>query len=442
MRLQEGDAMKRPYSLVALLIGFLSAALAVPVGDAQEGKAPPTDWIEPATGHRVLRLSTEAGTSSFYFHQQSYTEKGDKLIVSNTKGFAAIDLTTLGTAPPKIEQILEGKGASAIVGKKTRQIFYMRGGSLYATHIDTKKTREIAKLPAGLSGASGLAINADETLIASTGTDPEAKNKVKEKAKEEGDKLKPPPGPKGKMTPGGRSMVLFTVNIASGEVKKVHYATDWLNHTQFSPTDPEQILFCHEGTWHEVDRVWTIRTDGTGLKLLHQRTMIYEIAGHEFFGSDGKMAWYDLQTPRAKEFWLAGVDLKTGERLRFPLERSQWSVHYNQSHDGKLFAGDGGGPDSVANKTPMPENKPLSPPGNGQWVYLFTPQPDKFDTIKVGNEQVKVGKFAVEKLVDMSNHKYKLEPNVTFTPDNRWIVFRSNMHGPTHVYAVEVKKSK
>jgi oligogalacturonide lyase len=41
----------------------------------------------------------------------------------------------------------------------------------------------------------------------------------------------------------------------------------------------------------------------------------------------------------------------------------------------------------------------------------------------------------------MKNHNYTLEPNVRFTPDNRWVVFRSNMHGPAHVYAVEVKKT-
>jgi len=34
-----------------------------------------------------------------------------------------------------------------------------------------------------------------------------------------------------------------------------------------------------------------------------------------------------------------------------------------------------------------------------------------------------------------------LEPNVTFTPDGKWIVFRSNMHGVTHVYAVEIEKA-
>jgi len=73
-----------------------------------------------------------------------------------------------------------------------------------------------------------------------------------------------------------------------------------------------------------------------------------EIAGHEFFGADGKTIWYDLQTPKSKEFWLAGYVLATGEKIKYKMEREHWSVHFNVSPDGKLFAGDGGGPRSVA----------------------------------------------------------------------------------------------
>jgi oligogalacturonide lyase len=248
--------------------------------------------------------------------------------------------------------------------------------------------------------------------------------------------------PPGRLRPGGRSLALVVTDLKSGASKKIHYSTEWLNHLQASPADPHRLLFCHEGAWHQVDRVWTIRTDGTQLKLMHKRTMRYEIAGHEFFSHDGKWVWYDLQTPRSKEFWLAGVNVETGERVRYPVAREHWSVHYNVSRDGKLFAGDGGGPGSVANQTPLPQPKRLDPPGNGQWVYLFTPAGAPFESIKVGDEAVKVGKLGVEKLVDLSNHDYRLEPNVTITPDNKWVVFRSNMHGPTHVYAVEVAKSK
>jgi oligogalacturonide lyase len=208
-------------------------------------------------------------------------------------------------------------------------------------------------------------------------------------------------------------MSLYTVNIKTGEIRTFHPATDWLNHVQFSPIDPTLMMFCHEGPWHKVDRIWTIRTDGSDLKKIHTRTMDMEIAGHEFFGRDGNI-YYDLQTPKSQVFWLAKYDVKTGKLTKYGLEKHEWSVHYNVSPDGKLFAGDGGGPNSVAKGD------------NGQWIYLFRPEN---------------GKFKSERLVNLAKHDYTLEPNVTFTPDGKWIVFRSNMFGPTQVYAVEVKKA-
>src|SRR5260370_16637316 len=67
--------------------------------------------------------------------------------------------------------------------------------------------------------------------------------------------------------------------------------------------------------------------------------------------------------------------------------------------------------------------------------------PDRTDgTLPNAKELVKPGYFRAEKLVNLAKHNYSLEPNVTFTPDMKWIVFRSNMFGPTHVFAVEVKK--
>jgi oligogalacturonide lyase len=41
----------------------------------------------------------------------------------------------------------------------------------------------------------------------------------------------------------------------------------------------------------------------------------------------------------------------------------------------------------------------------------------------------------------MSKHDYRLEPNAHFTPDGKWLVFRSNMEGKSGVYAVEIAKS-
>ena len=398
----------------------------------------PREWIETETGHRVIRLSDEPGSASLYFHQNPYTPDGQKLIITTPTGLSAINLKTRA-----IEKIVEGRVGVIIVGRKTGQVYYTKSVrnnnsltvSVYATDLNTKVTREIVKLP---PGASVSAVNADETLLAGIIDDKNAA------AIKEGRPPGPPPASRGDAYPGKGEMMenrlaerrplqLISVNTRTGAVKTLLRGTDWYNHIQFSPTDPTLLMFCHEGPWHKVDRTWTIRTDGTALTQIHHRTMLMEIEGHEFFGGDGKMIWYDLQTPRSQDFWLAGYNVSSGDRIWYHLERSEWSVHYNVSRDGTLFAGDGGGPNSVA------------APGNGQWIYLFRPElvSDRTDgQLANSKELIRPAVFKAEKLVNLSKHNYSLEPNVTFTPDMKWIVFRSNMFGPTHVFAVEIEKAR
>jgi oligogalacturonide lyase len=399
---------------------------------------PPRDWIDPATGAHVIRLSDAPGSGSFYFHQNGYTADGGTLVFSTRDGLSAVDLKT-----HRITAVVEGRVDHVVVGKKTRQVFYMKGDVVYVTHLDTHVTRAIVTR-AELRSGSGFAVNADETLLAGSyvkgGQPPpsapapappvtSAANGAAAKPTTpaattsgvatvtSGNTAPPPAAPPSQESSLERRwaerlpMALYTIEIATGTVKSFHDSTDWLNHVQFSPTDPGLLMFCHEGPWHKVDRIWTIRTDGSGLRKMHTRTMDMEIAGHEFFSQDGTTVWYDLQTPKSKEFWLAGVVLATNQAIRYRVAREHWSVHYNVSPDGTRFAGDGGGPASVA------------APGNGQWIYLFTP---------------KDGVLQARKLVNLEKHDYHLEPNVTFTPDGKWIVFRSNMFGPSQVYAVEV----
>jgi oligogalacturonide lyase len=378
----------------------------------------PTDWIDATTGHRIIRLSHEAGTTSLYFHYNSFPPGGDKVVVTNPEGIAAIDLNTHATT-----QIVEGAASYIIVGRKTRQVFYLRNGDrmVCATDIDTKKTREIAKLPDEFKGGSGFGVSADDKLLAGSyiigGVGGQS-----------------PPDARGNGNLQQRwanraPMALYTVDTETGAIKTFGNSPEWLNHVQMSPVDPGLIMFCHEGPWQMTNRTWTIRADGSGLTQIHQRTMQYEIEGHEFFGPDGNI-WYDLQTPIRTFFWVAGYDVKSGLRTWYHLTAPEWSVHYNISPDGKLFSGDGGGPTSVA------------APNNGQFIYLFHPHLNR-EIAGAESDQsmlVRTGYFEAEKLVDLSKHNYSLEPNGMFTPDGKWIVFRSNMFGPTHVFEVEVAK--
>ena len=402
-------------------IPTLGAFLLLSVSTAAE---PPTTWIDPDTGHRVVRLTTEPGSASLYFNQNGYTADGRKLVYTTPAGISVLDLATRQS-----RQVVKGHVRLIDAGRKSQRVYYTRDGAVFSTEVDTAETRRIATLPPRGSIAT---VNADESLLAGTYIEGDAQPGPASPTPAQQSHPLDQPRNKGEMMEQRLAarlpMAMFTVNVQTGELRTIHRATDWLNHLLFSPTDPALLMFCHEGPWHKVDRIWTIRTDGTQLTKIHTRTMAMEIFGHEFWSADGKTIWYDLQTPRGEDFWLAAYQVETNRRTWYHLQRNEWSIHFNVTRDGTLICGDGGDPGQVA-KAP-----------DGRWLYLFRPQ--LLDNRGVDDKTlVQPGVLRAERLVNMAKHEYRLEPNVSFTPDQKWVVFRSNMFGPTYVFAVEVAKA-
>ena len=89
-----------------LLLGVLPALAVADPGP--QGPTVPSDWVDPATGHRVIRLSGDEGGSSLYFHQNTYTPKGDKLVFDTRAGIAVVDLTKLGKGAVTPEVVVPG----------------------------------------------------------------------------------------------------------------------------------------------------------------------------------------------------------------------------------------------------------------------------------------------------------------------------------------------
>jgi oligogalacturonide lyase len=326
-----------------------------------------------------------------------------------------------------------------VVGHKTPTIYYTKSTSdphfleLWAANIDTGENRKIADLP---RRGSVVTINADETLGAGSFIEGDAvgpgvyggglttqnkmgttnlgepENKTEMMAERLAAKL---------------PNTLFTVNLQTGQINKlIEHSTDWLNHFQFSPTDPTLLMYCHEGAWHQVDRIWTIRTDGTQNQLIHQRTMQNEYAGHEWWAADGKTVMYQLHDPRSIGSFIASYNVDTHERIWYHYTSDQSSIHDNSSPDGTMFCGDGD--------------------GRSPWIFLFHPVIVK-DMKTLGTNLIRTGTLDAEKLVTMTKtdlhatHNYRLEPNPMFTPDEKYVIFRSNMFGPDYSFAVEVAKA-
>jgi oligogalacturonide lyase len=404
--------MKTNYYLAAL--GVLLLPLG---GHAQPRLAtgaqkpmPAAEWIDADTGHKVVRLSQPDGqNASFYFHNNPFVKSqgGEDLMViyhTDERGrqLRLLNLKTRQTEP-LTRYFRQVKGE--IVGRRRREVFYQVQDTVYATHVDSKKTRRVFVFPADFK-ADITSLNADETRLGGAlGSDAEKEIYRQYPAKHDFFS---------RIYEARLPRTLFTVSTdGQGKVDKLFTDNAWLNHVQFSPTDPDLLMFCHEGPWEKVDRIWTIDTRTKAVRLVHRRTLNREIAGHEWFGADGQTIWFDHQKPRGETFAVTGTNLKTGTEKTYALTRDEWSVHYTSAADQRTFAGDGGYPTSVAKSAA------------GHWIYLFTPAGDQ---------------FKAEKLVNLQAHDYKLEPNVHFTPDGKWIVFRANFEGTEQVYAVEVEK--
>ena len=401
---------------------FASALLLAAFQPGRTQTEPPSSWVDADTGHRVVRLTREPDSASLYFNQNGYTADGKGLVYTTPDGVSVLEFAT-----KKARQVAQGRVRLVDAGRKTQRVYYLRDGAAFWTDVDSGETRKIAALPPRGSIAT---VNADETLLAGTYIEGAGQDYGGNRAQQSHPLDQP--GNKGQMMEerwaARLPMGLFTINIQSGELRTIHRANDWLNHLLFSPTDPMLLMFCHEGPWHKVDRIWTIRADGTDVKKIHIRTMAMEIFGHEFWSADGKTIWYDLQTPRGEDFWLAAYRVDTGERTWYHLQRNEWSIHFNVSRDGTLICGDGGDSGQVAHAP------------DGQWIYLFRPELIADRGIE-SKGMIRPGVMKAERLVNMSKHQYRLEPNVSFTPDEKWVVFRSNMFGPTYVFAVELAKA-
>jgi oligogalacturonide lyase len=460
-------------SLRAFPALVLSVLPVVSIAQTGSGSSlPPKTWVDQDTGHRVWRLSNEPNSGGFYFNVNAYTPDGKQMIYTAPDGIHVLDMATRETKllvanPARSESEpdagprapMAGTAHALVVGNKTNSVFFTRTdpatgvNSVYKADTNTGEVTRLVDLPPHRMIVS---VNADETLAAGTYIEGDAAGR------EYGSNLPAPAQPAGSsdnrvasaaqgphyqpMNKGEMMerrlaarlpLVLFTIRLEPGphgekpgDIKILLHSTDWVNHLLFSPADPELLMYCHEGPWQKVDRIWMIHTDGTHNTLIHKRTMFMEIAGHEFWGLDGETIWYDWQYPKGEDFFLAGYNLKTGQRTAYHMQRNEWGIHFNLTRDLELFCDDGGDPGQVARAK------------DGEWIELLHPQ-----TITDGPGALnspdfwQPGVFHAEHLVNMAHHYYREEPNVRFSPDKKLVIFTSNMFGPSYVFGVEVEKA-
>ncbi|HKI48359.1 MAG TPA: oligogalacturonate lyase family protein [Desulfobacteria bacterium] len=377
------------------------------------GKEMPNRWIDKTTGHEIVKLTRRPGNNrSFYFHNNPFLPtkdgKGDLMVFYGSTN-EGNQIFTVNLQDYQIEQVTHHTGhiSGEIVGPKLREVFYQSHDSVFASNVDTHKEHLVYVFPKNFQGHIA-SLNSDGNMLAGVWSGNEARKILKKHPTKSGFF--------NRLYEAHIPHTLFTIDIKTKKLTKIRHERNWLNHEQFSPKNPDLLLYAHEGPWQLVNRTWLMNVKTEKTRLMHKRKVNREINGHEFWSPDGQTIWFDLQIPRSVTFYLAGVNIKTMKERRYGLTRDEWSIHYNESPDETLFAGDGGDSTQVARAK------------NGMWIYLFKPNGDS---------------LKAEKLVNMHYQNYRgLEPNVHFSPDGKWIIFRANFEGKDESYAVRIAKSE
>src|SRR5580658_7739300 len=158
---------------------LLITASCVALAPSASAQSLPISWVDKDTGHRVIRLTDEPGSSGFYFNVNAFTPDGKQMVYTAPDGIHALDLASLKTRlvvpnPPRPADAGSDPRANfrlgvhtIVVGRKTNSIFFTKFdpdtklSTIYKADVYTGEVTKLVALP---QRASVATINADETL--------------------------------------------------------------------------------------------------------------------------------------------------------------------------------------------------------------------------------------------------------------------------------------
>jgi len=306
-------------ALSASALNFVVAAepppnVGQPVGSARQASAPESagrgktsnirgeikEYKDPKTGARVRRLTGD-GSSNVHPYFTSWAFVGDgadnTVFASNRSG--AYQWYRLEIPAARLVQLTAGEKLSpnmACVARSGR-LFYFDGPALHSVKVDTLEDRELYRVPAGFKPALPTC-SADGRYVAFAYCQETALS-----------------------TETGRiystmheryyqfpHSVVMRIDAEKGEAVAAWGEPTWISHVLIHLTQPNLILFCHEGGGTCVaQRMWIVNLDD---KQMRKAAPLYpqkpgESCVHEYFTQQGDVGFQyslDREGGRREEY--------------------------------------------------------------------------------------------------------------------------------------------
>lgn len=371
--------MKTPLLLVCLLSSFLFSVFA----SAQIGQRFPSERkvvVDPVTGVPLTFLTSQpGGDSKIYPTHAQWTSDGEWVIFRSNR--VRGQAMAVNEKTGDIVQVTEhGYVGMLCVGVHSMRLFHIRPvdrtppppaepgqrprgprGPMEIVAIDLdavfadsaagkmkpaeKYEHVFGTIPEEIGGGGDLAIDATEEWAYFRVNSEEAAKHLPE-----GTKIEDDFGPRNM---GAGPAGIAKMNLKTGEVSVVTAVPFQVGHVQSNPWVPGEIVFCWETGGKAPQRMWTVNSDGTGLRPLYPEQpfdwithevvvtkdeIAFAMLGHRRIGTDDE---WGVASTRAHPTGLAILNLRTNEVYIAGQTKSGsglWHVH--ASPDGRWAVGD------------------------------------------------------------------------------------------------------
>jgi oligogalacturonide lyase len=367
------------------------------------------EYKDPKTGARVRRLTGD-GSSNVHPYFTSWAFIGDNadntILASNRSG--AYQWYLLDIPAGRLVQLTASQKTSPNMAcvAKSGWLFYFDGPALHSVKIDTLEDRELYRVPAGFRPALPTC-TADGRYVAFAYCQETALS-----------------------TETGRiyatmheryyqhpHSVVMRIDTQKGDAVAAWGEATWISHTLVHPTQPNLIVFCHEGGGTCVDqRMWIVNLDDMQMRkaapLYPQRPG--ESCVHEYFTQQGDVGFqYSLDRPDGRREEYNAFIRPDGTWIRQYLFPGQRPGHIQSNSDNSLVVGD----------------RAFLSPGDkegGQYVSLMTH----------ANGRVQVRRLAWH---GTSWRTQNSHGHPSFSPDDRWVIYNSDAEKTDNVYMADVQ---